>query len=355
MAETMGIKACEKTRPCCEVQHRANDGRIAGDIPPGADQGFDHAGALHLMVVLAAHPLLGTDVGPPQHIQNQGLAIFRNAQHRLGQAAQGRRSPDGLELPLGKGRCEQIQIDIGTGGPVVGDMKFPGIGVGADHAAFDGMLPGQRHETIQMRGIDGHGHALLGFGDPDLPLVQAVVFQGHFFQLDVAAVGKKRTLADGRGEPAAAVVGDKADQPFVTGLQQKIVHLLLGVRIADLDVAGRRVFGKGGRRGRHAVNAVLAHPTAQHDGQVAGQNGLLIRWFAVDRSRHDTQRRHENQAFSQVSRMKHHLSEGGGNTAFIAAVAHPFDHTVQQAPGVQPRFEISLRNHAAQRSSRSCP
>ena len=82
----------------------------------------------------------------------------------------------------------------------------------------------------------------------------------HLFQLDVAPIGEKRALTDGRGESAAAVVGDKADQPFITGVQQKIVHLLLGVRVADLDVAGRRVLGKGSRRGRHTVNTVLAHP-----------------------------------------------------------------------------------------------
>jgi len=53
------------------------------------------------------------------------------------------------------------------------------------------------------------------------------------------------------------------------------VHVLLGVGVADLDMAGRGARGRDFGGGRHPVNPVLAHPAAAGEDQVAGPGRLL--------------------------------------------------------------------------------
>ena len=68
----------------------------------------------------------------------------------------------------------------------------------------------------------------------------------------------------------------------------------------------------------------------------------MLRRFAGDQRRHKAEGRYEHEAFSHVPGMKQDLAEGGGYSAFVAPVAHPFDDPVEQTPGMQPRFEIPI-------------
>jgi hypothetical protein len=61
-----------------------------------------------------------------------------------------------------------------------------------------------------------------------------------------------------------------------------------------------------------------------------GSGFLLGR--AAHHGGHEAHGRDIDQAFAHVAGVKHHLAEGGGNAAFVAAVPYPFDDAVQQAP-----------------------
>ena len=96
-------------------------------------------------------------------------------------------------------------------------------------------------------------------------------------------------------------------------------------------------FGGGG----DPVDAVLAHPAAAHDHQFARARCVFCSdGRTVDRGRHDPHGGDEHQAFAHVARIETDLAEGGGDAAFVAAVAHPFDDAVQQAPGVQAGLQV---------------
>ncbi len=116
------------------------------------------------------------------------------------------------------------------------------------------------------------------------------------------------------------------------------MHVLLGVGVADLDVAGRGAWRRDFGGGRHAVNAVLAHPAATGKDQVAGPGRLLGPRLPPDFSGQQPGRGHEHQALAQIGRIKVEGAAHRGHPAFVAAVFDAFDNAVQQPPGVQPGF-----------------
>ena len=116
------------------------------------------------------------------------------------------------------------------------------------------------------------------------------------------------------------------------------MHVLLGVGVADLDVAGRGARGRDFRRGRHPVNPVLAHPAAAGEDQVAGPGRLFGPGLPPDLSGQKPGRGHEHQALAQVGRIKVEDAAHRGHPALVAAVFDAFDDAVQQPPGVQPGF-----------------
>ena len=211
------------------------------------------------------------------------------------------------------------------------------------------MQPGKFHEPSLVFGPHGNSHALLGFRDPDFPLIQAVVLERHAAQVHFGSSGKTGRFAHGRRQPSAAVVSDELHQAFVAGLDQKVVHLFLGVRVADLDVPGRSVFAVHLAGRGHAVNAVLAHAPAAHDDQFARAGGLFFRRAAIHLRGHQPDRGHKDQALAQVAVVETDLAERRGDAALVAAVLDAFDNAVQQPPRVQVRLERTVvvpRAHA---------
>jgi len=228
-------------------------------------------------------------------------------------------------------------------------MQLARVGIAANDSAFNGVAGGQLEKTPFVFRRDGHRHTLLGFGNPDLPLIQTGIFEGYLFQLDLAAIGIKRRFTDRTGQATAAIIGDKTNQSLVARFKKKIMHFLLRVGVANLHVSGGRVFGKGLRGGGYAVNAVFADAPSAHDHQIAGQNRFLFGGLAEDCGRHDPQGGYEDQAFTHVALVEKHLAERCGDTAFVAAVAHPFDDAIQEPSRVQMRFQITgiiARSHA---------
>ncbi len=221
-------------------------------------------------------------------------------------------------------------------------MQFSGIGVAPDHRAFHCVFLGKPHEFIQVFRTNGNRHALLGFGNPNLPLIKALIFKRHFLKSDLAAVRIARRLTDRGRQAPAAVVGDKLDESFIAGFQQKIMHLFLGVGVSNLHMSSRCVFRKGFRGGGHAVNTIFANPAATHDHTFTGGRPFLFGGFIVDASRHDADRGDKYQAFTQVAGIEYHLAEGGRDATLVAAVPHAFDDAVQQAPRMQVGLQVTL-------------
>ena len=154
----------------------------------------------------------------------------------------------------------------------VGDDKPPIVGELADHGRLTSS-PRTAPETRRARRRrHGQHHALLRLGEPDLPGLQAAIFERHIVQLHLHA-GSLAHLAHGRGKPARAAVGDRAVQPPVARLEQHVDHLFLGDRVADLHRAADRLGGLVGQLGRRegrAVDAVAAGAPAEHHHRIAG-------------------------------------------------------------------------------------
>jgi hypothetical protein len=89
--------------------------------------------------------------------------------------------------------------------------------------------------------FDRYGHSFLRLGHPYLPLIQTLILERDLVEIDPATVAETGGLADGGRKTSSAVVGDVGHETFVPCLQQEVVHFFLGVGVADLHVAGRRV------------------------------------------------------------------------------------------------------------------
>ncbi len=101
------------------------------------------------------------------------------------------------------------------------------------------------------------------------------------------------------------------------------------IRVPDLNVTGRRMSGKALGRGCYPVDAVFAHAASAHDDQVAWRCCLFFARDAVDCRGHETHGRHKDEAFAEIPLVKEDLPVRRRNTAFVAAVAHPFNDAVQ--------------------------
>ena len=126
----------------------------------------------------------------------------------------------------------------------------------------------QRREFVPLLGADGQHHPLLGLGNPDLGVGQALVFHRRAFQPHLGA-DLLAHLAHGAGESAGPAVGDGVKQAAIAGLQNHVDDHLFGDRVADLHRAAREAFAlvrQFGRAERGAVNAVAAGaPADGHD------------------------------------------------------------------------------------------
>ena len=163
-------------------------------------------------------------------------------------------------------------------------------------------------------------HALLRFGKPDLPGLQASILQRHIIQHHRrTALGPH--LAHRRREAARATIGNRAIQARVARLQQHIEHFLLGNRVADLHgtahFTGSSV-RQLSRRERCTVNTITASAPAQHNNRVAGP--CVVR---VAAARCQAYRAAKHQRVRGVTRVVQHRAIDGGNSQLVAIIAHP--------------------------------
>ncbi|OPZ60815.1 MAG: hypothetical protein BWY87_00246 [Deltaproteobacteria bacterium ADurb.Bin510] len=253
----------------------------------GAGQGLDDRAGLDLVVVLAHHVFLGADVQAAQHgFELGGLVgrLGRGAVVKLG------RLPLGRELEGRQTLVHEVHVEVGHRLAFVGGFQVARVGEGADDRSLDVHLGRQGQELVDVFGGDRQAHALLGFGNQNLPGLQAGILEQRLVELDAAAAREFGHLADRGREAAGAVIGDGAVEALVAGAQQKVEHLLLGDRVADLHGADRRAFVQlFGGEGR-AVDAVLADAAAGHDDLVAGQDSLFVRGPARHGFGHDAGR-----------------------------------------------------------------
>ena len=160
--------------------------------------------------------------------------------------------------------------------------------------------------------------------------------------MDIGAAGGAGHLPHARRQAPGAVVGDAGVEAQVAGFEQKIGHLLLRNRVANLH--GRRggPFVQFLGRERRAVNAVLADASAAHDNQVAGPRALFVAGLPGDGAGNDAAGTAEHERFAKEPFMKHDGAVDVGNAALVAAVLDAPVHAAQDPP----RMEQAGRNFA---------
>ena len=118
---------------------------------------------------------------------------------------------------------------------VPGHLEGLLLGDGGDDGGLQVLLTGVAQELVHILGGDGHGHALLGFGDRQLGAVQALVLLGHGVQVDVQAVGD---LTGGHGHAAGAEVVAALDQTAGVAAAEQTLQLALDRRVSFLHLRG---------------------------------------------------------------------------------------------------------------------
>ena len=169
---------------------------------------------------------------------------------------------------------------------VPGHLEGLLLGDGGDDGGLQVLLTGVAQELVHILGGDGHGHALLGFGDRQLGAVQALVLLGHGVQIDVQAVGD---LTGGHGHAAGAEVVAALDQTAGVAAAEQTLQLALdrGVALLHLGAAilqALHILRLGGAGG--AADAVTAGAAAEQDDLVAGR-GALAAHVVGGRGAHD--------------------------------------------------------------------
>ena len=201
------------------------------------------------------------------------------------------------------------------------------------------------------RAVRRHGqhHALLRFGQPDLPRLQPGVFAVDRGEVDRHAGGLAEFTHRG-GESARPAVGEGMDQRIrtVEQVDEQVGDKAFDDRIADLHrgtghFAGRGIHRHGGKR--RPADAVTPGRPADHHDAVAG---LRAGQFVI--TGHDfPDAAAENQRVGRVTRIVEHGTGHGRDAHFVAVVGHPFDHTLLD----DGRMEHARRQRAVVEVARS--
>ena len=136
------------------------------------------------------------------------------------------------------------------------------------------LLVGERDEGIHVLGGQGHGHALLRFGDGQLRAIQTVVLFRYGIQVDVQAVGQ---LANGHRHAAGAEVVAALDHAASIPAAEQALDLALHWRVALLHLgpaAFQRFHGMGLGRACGAPDAVAARAAAEQHYHIPRRRGL---------------------------------------------------------------------------------
>ena len=178
-------------------------------------QRLEHRSRLHLVVVAADQRGPAAQVRLRHHREQAGSAV--------GQIRLGDQSSDGLR----RGRDRQAQarrlvqerhLEVHRRTTFVGGDQRTGVGKAADFRGFDPAVGKVSDDGGNVLRRDGKAHPLLRFRDPDFPRAETRIFERHALEPDFGAAGFFGHLTDRRGQPACAVVGQRADQALIPQL-----------------------------------------------------------------------------------------------------------------------------------------
>ncbi len=161
---------------------------------------------------------------------------------------------------------------------VVFKFEPAGPAEAADHRGFDPFGPAELGKRVPIGGRHGQDHSFLGFGNPNLGIRQAGVFERGPVEPDFGSRFLAH-LADGAGESAGPAVGDGVNRaPGRAPCSKHVEQHFFGDGVADLHGAARQRFalaGQFGRGKRRAVNAVAAGAAADGHDQIAGLHSFF--------------------------------------------------------------------------------
>ena len=285
------------------------------------------------MVILADNVFLGADVQPAQHALQKGPLLHLRHVHT--DVPHFGRAPLGFQVQLGHAVVHEVHIQRGHHAFAVAHFKAAGFRKIAQGRGLHVHTGSQLQKLLQFVRGHGQGHTLLRLGEQDLPGPQAVVLEGGLGDVQHAAARIFGHFAHGGREAARAVVRNGVVQTHIPRAQNKVIHLALRNRVADLHGRGRGAFvqlfgGKGG-----PVDAVLADAAASHDNDVARLGLLVPAGAAVDFCRQQPHGAAKDQGLAQKALVKDQRAVDRGNAGLVAAVLHAFAHAFQHAAGVQ--------------------
>ena len=215
------------------------------------------------------------------------------------------------------------------------DPQPAGVGDLADDDGLDVPLGADRHQLLDVLGLDDRHHAFLRLAHQDLLGRERGVAQRHPVELDLhPAVAGAGQLGRRAREPGAAEVLDAGDDAGGEQLERALDEQLLHERVADLDagplggtVGGERL----GRQHADAADAVAARTRAvQHDlvadARRLGEVEVLVTEHA------DAQRVDERVA--EVAGVEDRLATDVREAEAVAVPAHAGHDPRQHAVGV---------------------
>ena len=194
----------------------------------------------------------------------------------------------------------------------------------ADHAGSHILARAEGQECVNVCGRHSQHHTLLGLREPNLPGLQARVFQRHLLQI-YRYSRLRANLAHRRGEATGPAVGDPAVEAQVTGMEQHIEQLLLGDRVADLHGAahlGSGAMGQLNAAKRRAVDTVAPSAPAQHHHRIAGAD--VVR---VGSAWGDAQGAAVDQRIRGVARVEQYRPVDRGDAQLVTIIPYTSHHT----------------------------
>ncbi len=235
--------------------------------------------ALDVAVVLVGDPRLVAEVRRGDQLQQRRAEVGtrRRTGERLGAV--------GLErvLPVRPGVRPVIGRTVVRHRPrgyvhhalaVPVDVQPPGVGHLADDDGLDVPLLADRHERVDVGGLDDRHHPLLRLAHQDLLGRERGVAQRHPVELDVhPAVTGGGELGGRAGQPGTAEVLDAGDHAGGEELEGALDEELLHEGVPDLDARalGRPTLVEGlAREDGHPADAVAAGARAVQHHLVAG-------------------------------------------------------------------------------------
>ncbi len=308
----------------------------------------DHGVVQHLVVVLAEHAALGSDVRAGEEPQEDIVRFNRPdiSERAKVERVQGREFlwTDAVATVL-RGLGRDIERHMRYFDAVLANDNFTGVGDDADGLTVQLPVVEECLYILDVFFLCDDEHALLAFGEHDLVGTHALFAAWHALKVqNGAGAALGAAFDDGRGKPGGAEVL-QADDPvavfggeFVAGLHQELFH----ERVADLDCrahlfeAGLRVRAAG--EAARAVDAVPAGIGADEEENVpdSGRAGALQAVGSRDANAHRV-----DQRVSVVGAGEEHFAADSWDAEAVPVPADAANDAIEEEPvlGVFRRAE----------------